>query len=120
MAQDRGKNSQQTPLPENSGPYILGLDIGTTSVGWAVIDSRNGKPDRLRQAGVRIFEAGVDGDIESGRDASRAAAHGSVTAAADVAESRSVASHVCRIAAVRVVAGRCVRFGSASRNAAEA
>ncbi len=73
MTQVRGQNKQQTPLSENSGPYILGLDIGTTSVGWAVIDSRNNKPVGLRQAGVRIFEAGVEGDIESGRDASRAA-----------------------------------------------
>lgn len=73
MTDVRGQNQQQTPLSENSGPYILGLDIGTTSVGWAVIDSRNGKPVGLRLAGVRIFEAGVEGDIESGRDASRAA-----------------------------------------------
>ncbi len=35
--------------------------------------NRDGKPVRLRVAGVRIFEAGVEGDIESGRDASRAA-----------------------------------------------
>ncbi len=73
MTNVRVQNKQQTPLSENSGPYILGLDIGTTSVGWAVIDSRNNKPIGLRQAGVRIFEAGVEGDIESGRDASRAA-----------------------------------------------
>ncbi len=73
MTQVRGKDRQQTPLSENNGPYILGLDIGTTSVGWAVVDSRNNKPVGLRQAGVRIFEAGVEGDIESGRDASRAA-----------------------------------------------
>ena len=35
MTNVRGQNKQQTPLSENSGPYILGLDIGTTSVGWA-------------------------------------------------------------------------------------
>ncbi len=74
MTQVRGKDRQQTSLSENNGQYILGLDIGTTSVGWAVIDSRKNKPVGLRQAGVRIFEAGVEGDIESGRDASRAAA----------------------------------------------
>jgi len=73
MTQISGKDGLQTPLSENNGPYILGLDIGTTSVGWAVIDSRNGKPVALREVGVRIFEAGVEGDIESGRDASRAA-----------------------------------------------
>lgn len=53
--------------------YILGLDIGTASIGWALIETRNGRPVKLRLAGVRCFEAGVEGDIERGKDASRAA-----------------------------------------------
>lgn len=65
--------SQQGFVSDKSFPYILGLDIGTTSVGWALIEVRNGKPVALRLAGVRCFEAGVEGDIEKGRDASRAA-----------------------------------------------
>ena len=48
--------------------YILGLDLGTNSIGWALIDEVRGKPVGIRRAGVRRFEAGVQGDIESGRD----------------------------------------------------
>lgn len=33
--------------------YSLGLDIGTTSVGWAVI---NEDRNRIEDLGVRIFE----------------------------------------------------------------
>ena len=33
--------------------YSLGLDIGTTSVGWSVV---NLKKDRIEDLGVRIFE----------------------------------------------------------------
>ncbi|MCX7804816.1 MAG: type II CRISPR RNA-guided endonuclease Cas9 [Planctomycetota bacterium] len=61
-------------------PYILGLDLGVNSIGWAVISDRwgetppgagNGKSP-LIAAGVRVFEAGVEGDIEAGKDESRA------------------------------------------------
>ena len=52
---------------------VLGLDIGPTSVGWALIEENEQQPCRLIDMGVRIFEAGVEGDIESGRDESRAA-----------------------------------------------
>lgn len=52
--------------------YILGQDIGARSVGWARIGIVNGEPSSVLDAGVRCFEAGVDGDIEQGRDASRA------------------------------------------------
>ena len=52
--------------------FILGLDVGPASVGWAIIDLENGEPDRIEAAGVRRFEAGVQGDIEGGRDESRA------------------------------------------------
>jgi len=58
--------------------YILGLDLGTASLGWAVLEcNENGEPFRIERTGVRIFEAGVEGTIENiaqGRDASRAAA----------------------------------------------
>ncbi|HOX40459.1 MAG TPA: type II CRISPR RNA-guided endonuclease Cas9 [Candidatus Brocadiia bacterium] len=55
--------------------YVLGLDIGATSVGWAAIESRNDEFTGLLASGVRIFEAGVEGTldtIESGKDDSRA------------------------------------------------
>ena len=38
--------------------YILGLDIGITSIGWAVIESdQDGKPFKIADLGVRIFKA---------------------------------------------------------------
>ena len=57
--------------------YILGLDLGPSSIGWAVIALENGEPAavaavKITAAGVRRFEAGVQGDIEAGRDESRA------------------------------------------------
>ncbi|WP_437185571.1 type II CRISPR RNA-guided endonuclease Cas9 [Planctomicrobium sp. SH668] len=58
----------------NSIPYRLGLDLGASSLGWAVIvlDQPRGMPSEIRAAGVRIFDAGVDGDIQQGKDSSRA------------------------------------------------
>jgi CRISPR-associated endonuclease Csn1 len=55
-------------------PWRLGLDLGTSSLGWVVIDlgGPGGNPSGIRAAGVRIFDAGVDGDIEQGKDSSRA------------------------------------------------
>jgi CRISPR-associated endonuclease Csn1 len=56
--------------------YVLGLDLGSASLGWAMValDSAN-EPTALIRAGVRIFEPGVDGtslDIEQGKDQSKA------------------------------------------------
>lgn len=48
--------------------YVLGLDLGTTSIGWAVVDAsvdESGKVLKelgLRAAGVRIFPEGVNRD----------------------------------------------------------
>lgn len=53
---------------------VLGLDIGATSVGWALLSDADAGGGRILAAGVRCFEAGVEGDIEKGQDASRAAA----------------------------------------------
>jgi CRISPR-associated endonuclease Csn1 len=56
--------------------YVLGLDLGSASLGWAMIAlSPTGDPVGLIRAGVRIFEPGVDGtslDIEQGKDQSKA------------------------------------------------
>lgn len=54
-------------------PAVLGLDIGAKSIGWALIRSPESDAPEIIAAGVRVFEAGVDGDIESGQDGSRAA-----------------------------------------------
>ncbi len=51
--------------------FCLGLDLGTNSVGWALLDESNKK---IVASGARIFEAGTEGDIASGKDQSRNAA----------------------------------------------
>lgn len=56
--------------------YRLGLDLGVSSLGWAVIQLSKGntpRPVKLVATGVRIFEAGVEGDVEQGKDSSRGA-----------------------------------------------
>lgn len=56
--------------------YVLGLDLGSASLGWALIAlDESGNPTGVLKAGVRIFEPGVDGtelDIEQGKDQSKA------------------------------------------------
>lgn len=65
-----------SPAMEASQKYVLGLDIRSASLGWALIalDGAD-NPVSLIRAGVRIFEPGVDGtslDIEQGKDQSKA------------------------------------------------
>ena len=54
-------------------PYLLGLDLGVQSVGWAVIelDGRE-RPCAVRRAGVRCFDSGVGSEsmIAAGKDES--------------------------------------------------
>ncbi len=56
--------------------YVLGIDLGANSIGWALLNStpegERLRPTGLVATGVRIFEAGVEGAIEQGRDESRA------------------------------------------------
>lgn len=54
-----------------SQEYVLGIDLGTNSIGWAVIGLIDGEPAEIVRAGARVFEAGMDGDISSGREESR-------------------------------------------------
>lgn len=52
----------------------LGLDLGAQSLGWAFISQKNeeGQPCiRVDSLGSHIFEAGMDGDIHSGKEESR-------------------------------------------------
>lgn len=54
------------------GDRILGLDLGTNSLGWALLEvDSEGIPNRIIDLGVRIFPAGVEGDLASGRDEPR-------------------------------------------------
>lgn len=61
--------------PNRAGSYLLGLDAGVSSIGWSVLggDDPEAAP-RVLVAGVHAFDAGVEGDIESGRDEARGAA----------------------------------------------
>ena len=56
---------------------ILGLDLGTNSIGWALIDD---KLNKILGIGSRIFPMGVenlgDGDGEISKNASRTGARG--------------------------------------------
>jgi CRISPR-associated endonuclease Csn1 len=65
--------SSATETPQK---YVLGLDLGSASLGWAMIALNPAdQPTTLVRAGVRIFEPGVDGtalDIEQGKDQSKA------------------------------------------------
>lgn len=54
--------------------YRLGLDLGARSIGWAAIEVDGEAECRLLGLGVRIFEAGVEGSIEQGKDESRGVA----------------------------------------------
>jgi len=67
MASDTASISTQSA-------YRLGIDLGSGSIGWAVIPQTGNKPPDRVTLGVRHFEAGVLGDIEHGKDESRATA----------------------------------------------
>ncbi len=50
---------------------VLGLDLGVASVGWALTEFDDGEPSGVLSLGARVFEPGVDGDIDSGQEESR-------------------------------------------------
>ncbi|MCE9538243.1 MAG: type II CRISPR RNA-guided endonuclease Cas9 [Bacteroidetes bacterium] len=55
---------------------ILGLDLGTNSIGWAVVDGKNNK---INGIGARIFPMGVNmikGTVEESKNATRREARG--------------------------------------------
>jgi CRISPR-associated endonuclease Csn1 len=55
----------------DNAEFVLGLDLGTNSLGWAVVELVDGEPAGLIRAGVRVFEAGMEGNIESGQEQSK-------------------------------------------------
>ncbi|MCE5268630.1 MAG: type II CRISPR RNA-guided endonuclease Cas9 [Planctomycetaceae bacterium] len=61
-------------MPVSDRPYVLGLDLGVQSVGWAVLDlDEKGRPCGVRRSGVRCFDSGVGNETEiaSGKDESQ-------------------------------------------------
>ena len=58
--------------PENrKNAFVLGLDLGTNSIGWSLIDPLE---KRIIALGSRIFSPAATGDIDSGIEESNAAA----------------------------------------------
>jgi CRISPR-associated endonuclease Csn1 len=60
---------------------VLGLDLGTNSAGWALIEQSidsggAAKPARLVDAGVRIFPEGIEAKLKESRNVARRAARG--------------------------------------------
>ena len=50
---------------------VLGLDVGSNSVGWALIAERGSKPVRFVDIGVRIFNRGVEDKIPTPKNQKR-------------------------------------------------
>ena len=48
--------------------YVLGIDLGSNSLGWAIVGLIDGEPAQMIRTGVRVFEAGVKVDAKSGRE----------------------------------------------------
>lgn len=60
----------------SKGEYVLGIDLGANSLGWAILPKEAASDSNI-SCGVRIFEAGVEGGadkIAAGTDEPRAAA----------------------------------------------
>ena len=55
----------------DSDDLIFGLDIGTNSVGWAIVRYANSLPVEVIAAGSRVFEAGMEGSVTHGKEESR-------------------------------------------------
>lgn len=52
-------NTIQTQKPVFQFPYRLGLDLGTNSIGWAILAlNEDNKPNKIIDAGSRIFSSG--------------------------------------------------------------
>lgn len=55
--------------------YVLGIDLGSRSIGFACVEvDGRGVRRGVLASGSRCFDAGVEGDVEKGKDQSRAAA----------------------------------------------
>lgn len=56
--------------------YILGLDLGETSLGWSVVETKDGIPYRLENFGVRIFSDGRESKSKEPLSVARRTARG--------------------------------------------
>ncbi|MCL6481830.1 MAG: type II CRISPR RNA-guided endonuclease Cas9 [Firmicutes bacterium] len=51
--------------------WVLGLDLGSDSIGWAAVTLKDSDPAECRALGVRIFEAATEGNREAGEEEPR-------------------------------------------------
>lgn len=52
-------------------PLVLGIDLGTSSLGWALVRKQDGKPAGIHSMGVRIFDEALEGRVVDGRGQTR-------------------------------------------------
>jgi len=77
MSSKKKRLSSKSSESEGSNAYTLGLDIGSNSVGWALLNT--GKNPSIVAIGVRVFPEGVDRDtkgLEKSKNAGRREARG--------------------------------------------
>ena len=53
--------------------YVLGLDLGTNSLGWVIVDNLN-NPKGIKDLGVRIFQEAVEAKTRTPKNHARRAA----------------------------------------------
>lgn len=72
----RGDRAKISRVSAGGGrPFVLGLDVGASSVGWALLAlDGSGDAQCVIACGTRTFEAGVDGNLTDGRDEPRGVA----------------------------------------------
>ena len=61
-------------MVDSQKPYVLGLDLGVQSVGWAMLGmDEDGQACNILRSGVRCFDSGVGSETEiaSGKDESQ-------------------------------------------------
>ena len=54
-----------------AGDFVLGIDLGSNSIGWALVGLVDGEPANLLRAGARVFDAGMDDTKGLGNEVSR-------------------------------------------------
>lgn len=51
--------------------FVLGIDLGPNSIGWALVDGDGNADEALKAIGVRVFDAGLDNLEKDGKGESR-------------------------------------------------
>ncbi len=66
------KEVKKMSKTDSISSYTLGIDLGSNSIGWAIVKlDENDNPCGIEKVGVRVFEAGMKGQYEEGKEESR-------------------------------------------------